>query len=385
MCKLNLTEKTLTFDTLLIQDAHEHSCNAEQQYFLAASRIDSSMNISYLDETNFESTIRDYEFTKRAKHQIQRIVDSDDFQDMDSEAIFRYLYGSMQIVSFKDYLRRYIYEKLGIDEPFSAVRDEDYREIIAYSFDENAAPHSFEPNTTRFSMTIKGWLSHESVRRDSVFLLGFGLRMTDDDVSMFLTKVLKDEDFNFSDPRETAFWYCYHTQSSYSEAVALMKDAKRAESDINAAPVSVKSIADALNACLNERRYMLQYLTLLIHSDAVYTREKLAYMHFMQLVEDAKKEVAAMYNSDWFDSGTERCFAASDISSSDLEKVICSGIPLTKSGNLQRHLHLCSTSNSAVSVSAGRESIILQNAFRQSTATTLPGVRLHMPYRNTAR
>ena len=295
------------------------------------------MHDSIFDETNFESTVRDYEFTRRAKHQIQQIVNSEDFQDMDSEAIFRYLYGSMQIVSFKDYLKRYIYERLNINEPFSSVRDEDYRDIITYSFEENTAPHSFEPSSTRFSMTVKGWLTHDSVRRNSIFLLGFGLRMTDEDVSMFLTKVIKDEDFNFSDPREAAFWYCFHTQNSYAEVSALMKDAKNTDScKRSTIPIAVKNTTDALNARLNERTFMVHYLSLLMQSNTMQTQKKISYMHFVRLVEEAKKEVATMYNEDWFESDKGKHHIVSDISSADLEKVICSGIPVTKNGNLQK-------------------------------------------------
>ena len=112
--------------------------------------------MSYLDTTDFESTVRDFEFTRKAQNQILRVVESDDFADMDSEAIFRYLYKTMEIVSFKDYLKRYIYERAGLREPFRAVPDDVFGEIIAYSFEENAAPHSFEPSSTKWSVTIKG-------------------------------------------------------------------------------------------------------------------------------------------------------------------------------------------------------------------------------------
>ena len=127
--------------------------------------------MNFFDIADFESTVRDFEFTRRAQNQILSVVESEDFADMDSEAIFRYLYKTMEVVSFKDYLKRYIYERAGIREPFRTVPDDVYSEIIAYSFEENAAPHSFEPTSTRWSATIKGWLRHDSVRRSAVFLL----------------------------------------------------------------------------------------------------------------------------------------------------------------------------------------------------------------------
>ena len=48
-------------------------------------------------DVDFEDTIREFDYTKRAIKGMHRIVNSEEFQEMDSEAIFEYLYQGMEI------------------------------------------------------------------------------------------------------------------------------------------------------------------------------------------------------------------------------------------------------------------------------------------------
>ena len=292
----------------------------------------------FLDTTDFESTVRDFEFTRKAQNQILRVVESDDFADMDSEAIFRYLYKTMEIVSFKDYLKRYIYERAGLRAPFRAVPDDVFGEIIAYSFEENAAPHSFEPSSTKWSVTIKGWLQHDSVRRSAVFLLGFGLRMSDRDVSSFLTKVLKEEDFDFMDPKETVFWHCYRNGKSYAEAQAVLREteARISEGAEGSGELSIRNHQDALKAHLDDRSALIDYLIYLNKSGKSTAKQRTAYEYFCRLLELTKVEVARMNSEDLAADAAKKSYSPEDITSADIEQVICSGIPVTKNGNLQK-------------------------------------------------
>lgn len=169
-------------------------------------------------EFDFTHTIEDYEYTRRSVRDMNRIVDSREFAEMDSETIYQYLLGQMRIVSFKDYLKRYIYERNPQMVPFAKVKEDVYTSIIIDQFKKNHAPGSFNEIEIRWKATVRFWLRKESATRDNVFLLGFGLKMSDMDVSDFLTKVLKEQDFRFQDPRETVFWYCYHYGLEYKEA-----------------------------------------------------------------------------------------------------------------------------------------------------------------------
>ena len=290
----------------------------------------------FLDTADFESTIRDFEFTRRARNQMLQVVTSEDFADMDAEAIFRHLYQTMEIVSFKDYLKRYIYERAGIQEPFKSVPDDVYREIIAYSFEENAAPHYFEPTTTKWTATIKGWLQHDSVRRSVVFLLGFGLRMSDQDVSVFLMKVLKDEDYDFTDPVETVFWHCYHNGKSYAEAQSLLKEAEAFSQTGRKETIRVENSEEALSAHLDDTKALIRYLAYLNTADTGNKKRQAAYHHFCRLIELSKGIIAQMYSEDLASDQIQKQAVPKEITSMDIEQVISCGIPVTKSGNLQK-------------------------------------------------
>ena len=50
------------------------------------------------------------------------------------------------------------------------------------------------------------WIAAESVKRESIFQMGFGLDMDDQTISKFLTLVLKEGDFDFYDPKEIVYW-----------------------------------------------------------------------------------------------------------------------------------------------------------------------------------
>lgn len=57
------------------------------------------------------------------------VVSLDGFEDEDADVIFHYLYKEMELVSFGDHLKRYIYERAGIEEPFGEVPQR-YTEIL---------------------------------------------------------------------------------------------------------------------------------------------------------------------------------------------------------------------------------------------------------------
>ena len=195
------------------------------------------MSEYYLGNVVFDITnsLKDYNYTLNSVVNLNRIINSTQFEEMASETILKYLQEQMEIVSFGDYLKRFIYEKTKMPDNFRDVPEDYYVSYISESFDLNRAPHAFTPVKTRWHNIIKRWLRADSVKRDTVFLLGFGLNMTDKEVSSFLTKVIQEQDFRLDDPRETVFWYCYHHALPYSKALELMagyeQDVSREETE----------------------------------------------------------------------------------------------------------------------------------------------------------
>lgn len=290
-------------------------------------------------DVDFEDTIREFDYTKRAIKGMHRIVNSEEFQEMDSEAIFEYLYQGMELVSFKDYLKRYLYERAGIREKFSEIDDSVYREIINDAFNENAAPHSFNPTTKKWTAIMKGWLSASCVKRQTVFLLGFGLRMQVEDVSDFLVKIIKEEDFNFYDQEEVIYWYCFSNHKGYLQAKRLLEKYDKELPAESFKQYSGKKFEEIWNHEDTEEikeEKLLQYLSWLKSSGICENNRKRAYRSFESLLENTREIIADIYNRDAEEANKKQKWNAEKITPGDVEKIICSGIPMNENGNLKR-------------------------------------------------
>ena len=278
--------------------------------------------------------VQEYEFTRRAAQRFRQVVSLDSFEDEDADVIFHYLYKEMELVSFGDHLKRYIYERAELEEPFSEVPQEVYKEIVVDSFKETYTPKSMNPTSTKLSALVNNWLNQASVKRETVFLLGFGLKMTTEDVSDFLTRVLKEQDFDFHNPEEVIYWYCYSRQLPYSKAEEYKDRYKTIEpaahNDIVAEAMSGKFIIDT-------EKKLLQYLACLkAGRDDPMNEKSQAFQEFQRLLQRAKEIIAAMYQKDEEEKGRNKIWKAENITPSDLEKVICNGIPINRMGNLKK-------------------------------------------------
>ena len=156
--------------------------------------------------------IRDYDFTDAAWESLYDTVDDTQFPDKDAQLIYNSLRHRLKICSFGDYLKRYIYVKAGLTEPFGEVPLKEYQVIIRSAFSDNHTPPSFTPTTAKLSALSKNWLTRQTVKRNVVFLIGFGLNMSVDDVNMFLTKALREREINPKNPFEVICWYCYYSK-----------------------------------------------------------------------------------------------------------------------------------------------------------------------------
>lgn len=291
-----------------------------------------------MQDLDFEQTVafdrvQDFEFTRKAAQRFRQVVSLDSFEDEDADVIFNYLYKEMKLVSFGDHLKRYIYERAELEEPFSEVSQETYREIILESFKETYTPKSMNPTSTKLSALVNNWLTQASVKRDTVFILGFGLRMTVEDVSDFLTRVLKEQDFDFHNPSEVIYWYCYCHQFGYYKAEELKGKYEELEPD----DTKSQGVIYANNLCLDTEESLLKYLGYLkARRDDPMSEKSLAFQEFSRLLYKAKELIAVMYQKDEEEKQGEKVWTAEKITPSDVEKVICSGIPINKMGNLKK-------------------------------------------------
>ncbi len=285
-------------------------------------------------DLDLEETIHEYDYTRRAVYNMNRIMDAADFESMDAEKIFKYLSEEMDIVIFPDFLKRYIYEKTEIDSPFKDVQDPVYQEIIASSFEYNNAPFSLKETKVRNSLMIKRWLTQESVRRDTVFILGFGLKMPVEDVSMFLTKVIKEDDFDFTDPEETILWYCFKRGLPYVQYRKLL--ARYVEMPAGKSNDKTwSSMSSSPEFFLTDQKNLLTYLNMLKAMDISAKKQQTAFDEFMRLYEMCCGIIknTRMQEAELVDDSVPA--DTSPVMPGDIERELCSGIPFNGKGNLE--------------------------------------------------
>ena len=112
------------------------------------------------------------------------------------------------------------------------------------------------------------------------------MKMTTEDVSDFLTRVLKEQDFDFYNPDEVIYWYCYSTQQGYHKAEELKKKYEIL------APVEVENtqVLYGSNLCLDTEEKLIDYLARLKSKRVDPISEKSqAFQEFTKLLYHAKQ------------------------------------------------------------------------------------------------
>ncbi len=290
-----------------------------------------SMQDLDFEQAEMAGPIQDYEFTRKAARRFREVVNLESFEDEDAETIFHYLYKEMELVSFGDYLKRYIYERAGLQEPFQEVPQEVYREIMIDSFKETCTPKSMTPTSTKLTSLTANWLTQASVKRETVFLLGFALRMTVEDVSDFLTRVLREQDFDLLNADEVIYRYCYARQLGYYRAEELKKRYQELK------PSAEKKELHADFSGMETEEELIGYLSYLkSRAEDPLSETSQTFQAFMALYQESREIIAGMYQADEEEWKGDRIWKADMITPSDVEKVICSGIPINNMGNLKK-------------------------------------------------
>lgn len=168
------------------------------------------LNFTVNDETVFDKTVN-HEF----------------FMENEAELIYEALKSGLVKRPFGDYLKRYICRRAELEGEWRDIPLNVYRQIIMESFADNSTPASFTPTTAKLSALTKNWLTQDTVKRKVVFLLVFGLGMSEEDVSYFLIKVLHERDINHKDPFELICWYCIRNRLGYPKCAQLIEQFER--------------------------------------------------------------------------------------------------------------------------------------------------------------
>lgn len=310
----------------------------------------------------------EFDFTGAAWKSLRAAVDNDDFLDQDAELIYKSLQHNLKLISFGDYLRRYIYLKAGLTAPFNEVDIKEYQLIIRSAFEDNHTPASFVPTSAKLSALSKNWLTQQTVKRSVVFLLGFGLNMSVEDVNVFLTKALREPEINPKDPFEVICWYCYKNKYSYYKFAQLWELYKNTPANsLDMALIYNERTIGMRNSMysVHNDAALLAHVSKLKNADNIPLMSVTARELFMQLYNEARLLIAESYNKSVEEkhraamieymrklSNNDRLYdyekkerlerfrqqikyyAVTDITESDIEHIICASIPIDRHGNL---------------------------------------------------
>ncbi len=309
-----------------------------------------------------------FDYTSRAISSMNRAVNDDYFRDNDAEVIFKMLEEQLELISFGDYLKRYIYTKAKIEMPFDMVDIKEYQSILKSSFDENSTPVSFSETTAKLSALSKNWLTQSSVSRNVVLLLGFGLDMDVDDVNMFLTKGIQENALNPKNPQEAICWFCYTNHLKFPEYKSLWEQFEQLRpAPMHNGDVSEEYTVNIRNTlyAVRDEKSLMRYLAGLKKRDNTsrfsYTARKMfdkLYLEARLLIaksydkteeEKFEKRLEAYSRKLWNSEklydyqkrerieqmrSSRKTVVADDITEADIEKIICSAIPRDRHGTL---------------------------------------------------
>ena len=316
---------------------------------------------------HFPDEASNLDFTHRAKVSFIRTVKDPYFRDSDYDLIYDLLKTKMRIVPFGDYLKRYIYTKAEMKGDYQSISLADYQDILCDEFADRSTPCSFAPTTLRMRNAAKNWLEQQTVNRNVVLLLGFGLGMSVDDVNGFLTKALQEYELNAKDPFESLCWYCYRYGVNYLKFEALwdqyqsLAGSGNSEEDPYENTISFKK---KLSEITHEKDLMPYLLSLPVlngekrqsvsarrYFDRLYAQTKELVAEILteqskdlagrsaERLEERLAFVDRYYDCEKLqkikdEKGKFTEYTADDIGPADIEDVILSAVPKDKNGNL---------------------------------------------------
>lgn len=306
------------------------------------------------------------DYTKNAEEAFYDAVDNPDFRSDDLTLIYNALMTALKPLSFGDFLKRYVYKAAKMSEPFETVPVSLYADIIVDAFRDTQTPASFTPSTTTLKAAVKNWLTRQTVSRQAVLLLGFGLSMDVNEVNDFLTKALHEHRLSPKNPTEVICRYCYEHQYGFAKFEMLMKQFQENTLTVDILPEELDSSVklDGIVSGMTSERTILTYLAQLKASGKIGTQGTLARELFNRLYHRAQ-EITAQHLNDMaavdMEISTDRLrdelsrddrfykyqkdnqiqrvmnggrkWQAVDIGPGDIENVICSAIPVGENGN----------------------------------------------------
>lgn len=276
-----------------------------------------------------EASARTYNYTIMAIRDFYDTIESDQFRDASGDTIYTYLTRVMELVSFKEQLKRYIYEESETGEAYANV---DYSALMLEGFEKNSCTEG--KTKAELKRQINRWLNAETVKRENLFLIGFGLDMSEKTLTKFLTLVLKESDFDFNDPKEVIFWHCRRNGKSWQTAMDMLE---KYEHLGQKEPVRANHRWQAMQAMpkmylgMEDQLWIyLHYLKFLKIADRKTMQSRELFEKMYLRVQQATADYMNRYPDRY-----DRVMSVEDINPAKIESVLYSGVPTTDKGNLK--------------------------------------------------
>ena len=164
-----------------------------------------------------EQEERSFSFTLQGRRKLSETADRLGEKGSNDPLLFQTIRDEVRTIPFGDYLKRYIYLNSGMSGSYREIPSEEYRQTIMDAFRDNGVPASMKDREVRLATVAGRWLEQYRTGRETVLLLGFGLKMQAEEVDDFLMNALHDHRLDPEDPLEGICRYCYQHQYGFDK------------------------------------------------------------------------------------------------------------------------------------------------------------------------
>ena len=300
--------------------------------------------------TFFDDIERSYSFTASARNTMFEVVDHSGFLEEDAKLILNALISRLHPIPFGDYLKRCIYLKAGMTAHFDSVPVKTYQELLIDAFRDQRTPFSMTPTTAKPGAVTRNWLTQHSIRRESVFLIGFALKLDRKEVNELLVNGLKEAGLDENDPFETLCGYCFDRGYTFGRfhAVwsAFLEEDPRGSLAVSAEDRAflrvLREIRGRKEARLNRGKACFQRLYAECRREIAAGRNAMEQQEASIRAANVRDRLAGndrLYDFEKLDKVEKArsavpLYTADDIGESDVEDALYAAVPKDRHGNL---------------------------------------------------
>ena len=264
---------------------------------------------------------RSFSFTLQGKKKLAKASAFLEYRGMDDQLIYQTIRDDVKAIPFCDYLKRYIYLNSGMSGSYKDIPLKEYRQTLMDAFRENGVPASMDNKDVRLATGTGRWLEQTRTGRDTVLLLGFGLRMLAEEVDDLLMTALHGHRLDPEDPLEGICRYCYIHNYGFDKMRRLRQMYAQGPSSLEQYKLETGSRLQA-GRIIRQDRELLEGLFNAGSKTAMKRRTEEC---FQKLVRDAQRKMILESSGQ----------LNGNVSAADMERVFCPPVFRDRYGNLK--------------------------------------------------